>query len=305
MEFLNSGRDVTIPKSTQSKLKVLSGNTWMAHQLIKEVADKAVFMAWDMAEVARWDVWEGDSSLLSSPPTVPPPARRGETRGGVKIVKHSKNQRSVKEFFSVKTCSKVNLNVLCGTRASWEWESGGDIKTEAKLNKEFRLERVKWLKKYFCNRGDADVRLCQVHVRPEGNVDPKCSRHVKKCTKNEIMSSDMEKVVVPEARVKSRNNSNPNNDSKGGGEEIKNDAIAGGSNRLKNLINFSSPVSKKIFQTKSVSEGVRGPKLFLGVNSENETKIENENENSCYEPILSWRQKLQRFRAPNLDNPAD
>ena len=93
MEFLNSGREATISKSTQPKLKVLSGNTWMAHQLIKEVADKAVFMAWDMTEVARWDVWEGDSSLLRSPPTVPSPAR-----GGFKIVKHSKNQISVKEF---------------------------------------------------------------------------------------------------------------------------------------------------------------------------------------------------------------
>ena len=83
-----------MPNSTQSKLKVLKGNTWMAHLLIQEVADKAVYMAWNMAEVARWEVWEGDISLLKtpnmgldSPPTLPPPAREE-----VKTKKNSKNQ---------------------------------------------------------------------------------------------------------------------------------------------------------------------------------------------------------------------
>ena len=51
-----------MPQSTQSKLNILKGKTWMAHQLVQEVADKAVYMEWDMAEVARWEVWEGEDN---------------------------------------------------------------------------------------------------------------------------------------------------------------------------------------------------------------------------------------------------
>ena len=52
-----------------------------------------------------------------------------------------------------KICSKFEQSEVCETRAYWDWENVCEFKTEAELNKEVRLERVKWLRKYFSKRG--------------------------------------------------------------------------------------------------------------------------------------------------------
>ena len=65
--FLASGRVEDVPRSIQSSLKLISGISWVVHQLVKEMANVAVDMAWDCNLAALWEEWEGDVHLLNPP----------------------------------------------------------------------------------------------------------------------------------------------------------------------------------------------------------------------------------------------
>ena len=120
-EFLASGRAEPLSRSTQPKLKVLTGHAWLAHQVVREMAGMAVDRAWEVSLATDWEVWEGDvpaRRLSTQPPASPPQlnimeegtiSRNPPTkprRGGKKNLPGvSGTQKSVATYFKPETKS--------------------------------------------------------------------------------------------------------------------------------------------------------------------------------------------------------
>ena len=154
----------------QSTLNILSGNVWMVHQILLELAGQAVEKAWDMECVAEWPEWGLEDILVGeycvggtapdiSVSTVqvgqdPPPQTK--KRGGAVKKKNKKGlgvtakQRSAKDFMvvsmeNVKTRKKedfLSSSVLCADDVALQ----GMTKPEHELERERRLCLVKLLK---------------------------------------------------------------------------------------------------------------------------------------------------------------
>ena len=63
VEFLRSGEEQKPTKpSTQSKLVVLSGVEWWAHELLKGLITSAASLAQDMEEMKTWEEWTVDKA---------------------------------------------------------------------------------------------------------------------------------------------------------------------------------------------------------------------------------------------------
>ena len=134
---------------TQSRLKVLTGISWVAHQLVKEVANIAVDNAWDCNLAATWEVWSGDEHI---PINNSMPVRHTQPShvDPVKKEKKSKDiipdsQRSVRCFFSPKPKPTSNLRQQLNCDGPW---LEGEVWSEAELNKmvrERKIHMLKWL----------------------------------------------------------------------------------------------------------------------------------------------------------------
>ena len=151
-KFLASGRVEDKPKRTQSSLKLITGISWVMHQLVKEMANVAVDRAWECNLAALWEVWEGDIHLLNPPnvtSNIPPltlPQRNyrvGEEQQQAVPVKRGRkskqqipgNQRSVRCFFpsNPKPKQTMSKSTLGETDDPWlEWTNA---LSEAELNK--------------------------------------------------------------------------------------------------------------------------------------------------------------------------
>ena len=52
--FLSSQSEKQTDKTVQSKLMVLTGTSWMAHLLVKELINNSVELAMDMEDIKEW-----------------------------------------------------------------------------------------------------------------------------------------------------------------------------------------------------------------------------------------------------------
>ena len=119
----------------QSTLTILTGNVWMVHQILLELAGQVVDTAWDMESVAEWPEWGledilvGEDSVGGTAPDIsvstvhvgqdPPPQTK--KRGGAVKKKNKKglgvtaNQRSSADFrvVSIKREDILSSSFVC------------------------------------------------------------------------------------------------------------------------------------------------------------------------------------------------
>ena len=136
-EFLAAGRGDQMPLATQSRLQVLSGMSWVAHQLVKEVANVAVDNAWECNLAATWEVWNGDDHALIKDSL---PVVHTQPSNVVPVKKKSKyvipdNQRSVRCFFSPKPKPDSKLRQQSSSHDDDGPWLDCEVLTEAELNK--------------------------------------------------------------------------------------------------------------------------------------------------------------------------
>ena len=121
IDFLKSEGGENKVKSTQSKLKVLTGIEWIVHQLVQDMTGNAVDRAWDMDSVARWEEWDDEPVQGVDKVLLDPPTTKKRVEGGPKLptlkpkrgrkskMGVSSSQKSVVEFFNV--CQVLGLKI--------------------------------------------------------------------------------------------------------------------------------------------------------------------------------------------------
>ena len=160
--FLSSQSEKQIEKTVQSKLMVLTGTSWMAHLLLKELVNNSVELGMDMEDMKEWVEWPGyeddhDQSAIESQNAAV------EIEGGqkpkIEILKYDKGKKGKRKDPKQRTLDQfLFLKPSKQHKASPELKAdhpGGGVVPwseevpwldEAQLEKEFRLDVTRRLK---------------------------------------------------------------------------------------------------------------------------------------------------------------
>ena len=314
-KFLASGRVEDKPKRTRSSLKLITGISWVMHQLVKEMANVAVDRAWECNLAALWEVWEGDVHLLNPPnvtSNIPPltlPQRNyrvGEEQQQAVPVKRGRkseqqisgNQRSVRCFFPSTTKPKQTVSQPTLGKTDDPWLEWTNALSDAELNKMLRERKIHLLKKYF--QADNPLKLSRSESYVIG-PDIKSGSQTVDQDQGSVSGDGLSRVCAIPSKIEII---------------LLNSTVERGAEVQCQKNTFSSPTSNKLVKKRqSVAElstlfnssegGSRGvEKHTKGVICKKNESIHNNSE-SCHSPKQSWFQKLQVFRVPDPEKLTD
>ena len=166
-EFLR-GDDNRQPKKTnkQTKLMVMAGLEWWAHEVVKDMVVSAAVVAQDMELMAGWEEWSGEVEQRQAVqlPQVKIEAKRDQPKGK-KRGKVLSGQPSIISIFKRMTEAKESSfkqGSICRDDLPVGWK-------DEELDKMYRLEMVKYLQKGWKDKKGVSIGMLKNDIQPSGS----------------------------------------------------------------------------------------------------------------------------------------